>query len=467
MSTSLWDLYCRLDDNRPAFILDSSQFNAGTGRFSFMGYGPDMLFRSRQQTVEIVEGNRRTLIQADPLDYLHQVLTAWRRPPEVKASFPLQGGLIGYLGYDLKHQIESLPALQTDNWGLYDQYWGVYKTIVVEESGTGRKWVVGSGRKAVNRTWRELSRLPPLPDTSRCFRIGSIRSNYDRSRYLEAVKKVQEYIRSGDVYQVNLSQQLTFPFQGNSRALYQALRQTNTCCFGAHLHFPEYDILSMSPERLIKMEHGRIETRPIKGTRPRSRNAEENRRRAWDLFTSEKERAELLMIVDLERNDFSRICTPGSVKVSRLFSIHEYDTVLHMDATIEGCLKKGLGLPQIIRAVFPGGSVTGAPKIRAMQVIEELEPDRRGVYTGSIGYLDFAGNCDLNIAIRTAVIKANQGYYNAGGGLVIDSVPELEYRETWAKSRALLRIRKEGGRYEDLVERNICRRKSEDLAGQQ
>ncbi len=270
------------------------------------------------------------------------------------------------------------------------------------------------------------------------LRAVGLKSNFSREGYCRAVEKSLEYIAAGDIYQVNISQRFSAELKTGIWELYRRLRHLNPAPFASFLRFPEVSVLSSSPERFLLVEGNRVETRPIKGTRPRGDTAAEDSALKQELINSAKDRAELLMIVDLERNDLGRVCQTGSVKVPELFCLETYATVYHLVSTVTGTLPAGKNVLDLLPAVFPGGSITGAPKIRAMEIIEELEPVRRGIYTGSLGYLDFSGRADLNIVIRTFVIKNNRVYFQVGGGIVADSQPELEYQETLDKARALL-----------------------------
>ncbi len=263
-------------------------------------------------------------------------------------------------------------------------------------------------------------------------------SHFTLAAYCKAVERVKEYIAAGDIFQANLSQRFASPLSFSPWMLYKRLRSINPAPFAAYLSYPELVIASASPERFLKVKHGVVETRPIKGTRPRGKDPEEDRRLRTELLSSAKDRAELTMIIDLERNDLGRVCSFGSVHVPELIVLEEYPTVFHLVATVRGTLAPGKDLVDLLKATFPGGSITGAPKIRAMEIIEELEPVTRGVYTGAIGDLGFDGSADLNIVIRTFIIKDGWAYFQVGGGIVADSDPEMEYWETIHKGRALM-----------------------------
>lgn len=442
---SLWDIYKGLDDRYISFFLDSSLIEPEMGRFSIMGFDPVATFRSKGRDIEHIENGEIKRITSDPLKYLDSLLEKnkqldpWMSKNLESLDLPFINGLLGYIAYDMKDQIETIEAKTIDDLELYEQYWGIYNNVLIEDHIKNEKYYLYQDLVQGDIQYKLIEKaIEKESDLSLSLELGEISSNYSKAEYLEAIKIAKEHIRVGDIYQVNLSQRFQMDIKGCPKQFYEIWRKINPSSFGAFLHFPEYDILSISPERFIKIKDEIIETRPIKGTRPRGKNLIEDEKIARELLDSEKDRAELLMIVDLERNDLGRISKTGSIKVENLFKINKYATLYHLDAIVRGELYPETPYEQIIRACFPGGSITGAPKLKAMEIIEKLEPNRRGVYTGSIGYIDFRGNCDLNIAIRTAVIKDNILYYNAGGGIVADSVPEIEYEETLTKTKSLI-----------------------------
>lgn len=449
LKCDLWGLYARLN-RKDSFFLDSSLRDDDVGRYSFMGYNPCMMVRSKGEVIEYSEGGSFKKVKGNPLCFVDKVLAANKHLRAESSPFPFAGGIVGYFSYDLKNMIERLPVKNIDDVGVYDQYWGVYDTFLVEDHRNKSLWIAGYDVKKLNRMQEEVEELDGIenPFAEGAY-IGELIANFSREDYVKAIEKVRDYIRQGDIYQVNLSQRFQFEVKGNTRYIYDVIRRISPAPFAAFLSYEEFEVLSISPERFILIKDDYIETRPIKGTRPRGRNTEEDMRMRKELEESIKDRAELLMIVDLERNDLGRISRPGTVKVPELFRIKDYATIFHLDSIVTGRLKPGITYEEILRATFPGGSITGAPKIRSMEIIEELEPVCRGVYTGSIGYIDYRGNCDLNIAIRTMVIKNGQGYYQAGGGLTIDSDPEMEYEETWHKTKSLVLTREE-------VNRSVC-----------
>lgn len=342
-------------------------------------------------------------------------------------DFPFIGGAVGYLGYDMCHHVEILPKTTSDDLPVPDCFFGIYDGVIIINHLNNTVYVASPGllvdavpwanevesiihAGAVNRSVYPESTLQMLKMESTCPRL-SMTAGSSKANYLLAVQQIKDHIESGDVYQVNLTRRFTAPFKLPPFETYLRLRHMNPAPFAAYLDYGSGYILSSSPERFVQIRNGRIQTRPIKGTRPRGKTHEEDLSNRLELINSEKDRSELLMIVDLERNDLGRICKPGSIHVKELFELEEYATVYHMVATVEGVLETDVDAVDCLKAVFPGGSITGAPKIRAMEIIDELEPDRRGIYTGAIGYIGFDGQADFNIAIRTIIIQQGQAFF--------------------------------------------------------
>ena len=439
------------------FILDSSLSNDGLGKWSFLGANPFLIIEGKDGSyVECRTSNngRRTSNagssnenfehvkhkDCDGLERLRMIMAEYRF--ENTSKIPFIGGAVGFIAYDYGRQIETIPVLTEDDRSLPDMYFGLYDGIVALNQETGMLSLIALGiRDDSDRVIEELqtivetdvvtSLVRPLP------RCGAWEQNLEHTAYLEAVKQVKNYIASGDVYQVNLSQRVRCRFEGCPIQLYQALRTSNPGPYSAFINCEQFVLLSTSPEQLLRKRGREIETRPIKGTRPRGKTAREDMHNATVLQNSEKDRAELLMIVDLERNDLGRVAEVGSVRVEQLYHLEHYASVIHQIAVVKARLAAGKDVFDCIRALFPGGSITGAPKVRAMEIIEELEPTRRGVYTGSIGYIGFDGDAEFNIAIRSLHLKEGYLDYQAGSGIVWDSQPEDEYQETQDKGRAI------------------------------
>lgn len=432
-----------------SFFLDSALVAGGLGCFSFIGSNPFLVLRSRgNQVVLLRENGEQEVVAGDLFEVLRGFLECYRIAG--LADLPMVGGAVGYFGYDLCHFIEHLPAVARDDLELPEAYLGFYDTLMAFDHRRSRTYLVSTGLpevepesrrlRAQRRLGEFLARLrqpaPPQEEIS-FLPVGGVRANFSREGYLQAVERAREYIAAGDIFQVNLSQRFEVPLPFPAYQLYQRLRQCNPAPFAAYLNFPGAQVVSASPELFLRLRGDRVETRPMKGTRPRGADPEQDRALARDLRGSIKDRAENVMIVDLMRNDIGRVCRFGSVRVPRLYTLEKYATVWQLTSTVVGRLRSGLGVVDLLRATFPGGSVTGAPKVRAMEIIDVLEPIRRGVYTGAIGYISFHGDMELNMAIRTFVVKEGRAYFQVGGAVVYDSVAEAEYRETLDKARAL------------------------------
>ena len=444
------EVFNRLVGDHHPFLLESSLFDLpGKGRYTFMGSRPFLTVSAKQDRVKISEGAKVQTFRSDPFSVLKEILTALRveRPD---SDIPFPGGAVGYLAYDLCHFIERLPSTAEDDLQIPDLYLGFYNRILAYDHRENRWFLclVGTGREpfsdARDALLRDLERLGFSHGESAGPRVWGaspgLVSNFQHREYLDAVRRIIRYIQEGDVYQVNLSQRFSSPLRCAPFALYRRLRERNPSYLGGYLGFPELTIVSSSPERFLKLNGPSVETCPIKGTRRRGKTPEEDEALRKELAESGKDRAELNMIVDLERNDLGRVCRFGSVNVREHAVLETHPTVFHLVSTIEGILRAGLDVVDLLRATFPGGSITGAPKIRSMEIIDELEPHTRAVYTGSIGYISLDGRADLNIAIRTIVTKDNTAYFHVGGGIVADSDPEMEYEETLVKGRALKEV---------------------------
>ncbi|MBF8267402.1 MAG: pabB [Dehalococcoidia bacterium] len=435
-----------LDMPYPA-LLDGAMPGAPGGRFSYLTADPFMVVRSRGRHVTIERGSVREEIEDDPWSVL-QGLLRQHRGSQATGLPPFQGGALGYWSYDLGRHLEHLPSWAWDDLGLPEMYLGLYDWALAYDGDTGQSHLFSTGlpegteeraRLRAEEVMRRLKEIPRDAPSLTTDTPAPLRSNFTPEAYKSAVRRVKEYLAAGDVYQVNLSQRFQRPFQGDPWALYQRLRLDNPAPFAAYLGFPEVVVLSASPEEFLRLDGGQVRVRPIKGTRPTGRSREEDSLQAAELLASEKERAENVMIVDLLRNDVGRVCKIGSVRVPSLFAVERHPTVLHLVSTITGELLHTADAIDLLRACFPGGSVTGAPKVRAMEIIEELEPVRRGIYCGALGYISFGGDMGASIVIRTLVLTGGQVYLQLGGGIVADSDPEAEYQETLDKGLGLRR----------------------------
>ena len=430
---------CAVSGERLPFFLDSGMDPARLGRFSFVGCAPVLVAQSRGSRV-LVNGSR---VGRNPFAVLKRLLRQYRCP-RADAPIPFTGGAVGYLAYDLGRFVESLPDNTIDDIPVPEMHFAFYDAVAGYDHRAGRWYIATADTGAPGLDARRARLIdaiehPTPPPRFAPVSVTGLRSNFERADYLAAVGRVKDYIAAGDIFQANLSQRFQAETDAAPLDLYAALRAANPAPFAAYLPLDgRRAVLSSSPERFLKVVDRHVETRPIKGTRPRRRADEAfNERMRSELLASEKDRAELTMIVDLERNDLGRVCSYGTVRVTEPIVLEEYPTVYHLVATVEGDLRRGRGIVDLVKAAFPGGSITGAPKIRAMEIIDELEPTKRSVYTGNIGYIGFDGTVDLNVAIRTPILADGRVYLQVGGGIVADSDPEAEYRETLDKARAM------------------------------
>jgi para-aminobenzoate synthetase component 1 len=434
-------LFEAVADQPWAVWLDSGSHPLTQSRYDIITAEPYMTLVTRGTMTE-VRGAQNSLSPDDPLLLLRRTL---RCDTQLACDLPFTGGALGYFSYDLARRFERLPSVAADDMQMPEMAVGIYDWAVVVDHHERRSWLVGQGRDpATQAQWPErIARFSALPaERARApFRITApLVSSLSHDAYATAFRQVLNYIDAGDCYQVNLSQRFSAAATGDPWLAYQALRIVNPAPRAAYLNTPYGQILSSSPERFLKVERGQVETQPIKGTRARIGHARLDAERLRELQTSAKDRAENVMIVDLLRNDLSKTCESGSVQVTKLFDVESFATVHHLVSTVIGRLRSDRDALELLRGCFPGGSVTGAPKLRAMQIIEELEPQRRGIYCGAIGYVGCDGNLDTSIVIRTLLYTGGRVYFSAGGGIVADSKLEDEYQETFDKAAALLKL---------------------------
>ncbi|WP_371368494.1 Aminodeoxychorismate synthase component 1 [Sporomusa rhizae] len=445
------EIFAVFSEETYSVYLDSGKDFDGMGRYSFIARDPFLVFSSKGRTVYIKDKQKIRTFESDPFYELQQLLRIYKTPkmPDLP---PLTGGIIGYFGYDMGYLLETIPAVSIDDLENPDCVFGFYDTVLIFDHYTNKIYISSNGfpekdfisqqRRAearIDELTSLITKAQPLSEPKPQIPDGEYQSNFTHKGHCDMVQKGIDYIAAGDIFQVNLTQRFNAKVTVPPYELYRYLRHINPAPFAAFLNFGEVIVASASPERYLLVTDEMVETRPIKGTRPRGKDPESDRKLREDLITSEKDRAELVMIIDLERNDLGRVCEFGSVRVPDLIRLEEYATVFHLVSTVVGKLREGKDVIDLVTASFPGGSITGAPKVRAMEIIDELEKVRRSIYTGSIGYIDFNGDADLNIVIRTFVIKGDRAYYQVGGGIVADSVPELEYEESLDKARALMR----------------------------
>ena len=435
-----------IKDRANPFFLDSSLRKYGLGRYSFLGCEPFYVFKGQGPAA---------------LEKLRRLLERYKfKTP--KTDFPFVGGAVGYFSYDWGLSLEGIESRKKADLPLPEVFMGLYDVVIALDHWEKKLAVFSSGfpersafaaKKRAKERLRQVVGLLPEARTHigrmipvgrpPCLPAGRHRaapaSNFTKEGYLKAVTKAKEYIRKGDIYQVNLSQRFSAQSPVSPGELYASLRRESPGNFSAYLDCGDFQILSSSPERFLCLDGKKVFTRPMKGTRPRGKDAEDDTRQKNNLLKSAKDKAELMMITDLMRNDLGRVCEYGSVKVTQQKVLETYPTLHHLVAPVKGELDKKYDLVDVIKATFPGGSITGAPKIRAMEIIDELEPTRRNAYTGAIGYIGFDGTMDLSIAIRIIMLNGNKAYYQVGGGIVADSDPASEYEETLTKGKALLK----------------------------
>ena len=435
------------------FWLDSSLPGGEMGRWSFMGSNPFMLLKTYARRIVLEEEGITRSFSANPFEVLRQCLQRFSLE-RGDLHIPFLGGAVGFFSYDLGRMVENLPEQTEDDLNVPDVYLGFYHAFVAIDHTENRAFLVASGHPLQGEEAaakasvglvslrKKMRRRLILPDpwSEPEIAAADIQTFFSSHAYGEAVERIRDYIIAGDIYQANMTQRFDAPLRMPPFQLYRRLRQVNPAPFAAYLDCGhDLRVLCSSPERFVRLADNVVETRPIKGTRPRGKTPEEDSAFGEELLASEKDRAELVMIIDLERNDLGRVCAYGTVSVPELIALEKYATVFHLVSTVRGQLAPGKDTVDLLKAIFPGGSITGAPKIRAMEIIEEVEPVRRGVYTGSIGYIGFDGRADLNIVIRTFINKGDKLHLQVGGGIVYDSEPLLEYEETLHKAKALLK----------------------------
>jgi len=435
--------YLKLEkDRKYAFLLESVEGGATLGRYSFLGCDPFLVLRYSK---------------GEPSDFMALVRSTLKRYRSVTLPNlpPFTGGAVGYFGYDMVRTVEDIPQTANDDLGIDDAVLMFYKTILafdhlkhqihiisnllVDESQAPLEQQYHEAVEEIRRIERLLRtpiEMPLLPSGKDAV---TVTSNVEKETYLKSVKIAKEYIAAGDIFQVVLSQRFEVDLKISPFEIYRALRIVNPSPYMYFLKMPDTTIVGSSPEMLVKIRGREVLYRPIAGTRPRGKTEAEDEALARELLADEKERAEHIMLVDLGRNDLGRVCKYGTVKVEELMVVERYSHVMHLVSSLRGELTDNADLLDTLMACFPAGTVSGAPKVRAMEIIDQLETTRRGVYSGAIMYVDFSNNLDSCIAIRTLVARGGKGYVQAGGGIVADSVPENEYTETVNKSRALIR----------------------------
>ncbi len=457
-------IYKALALGKDCIFLDSSKKDSHYSKYSIIGANPYLSIQYKSgQVLEKRPGSTKQVEVHDFFDYLHDLLK--ENTLDNPTDLPMIAGALGYLSYDLCEEIEELPHSAKPLYDIPDGYFVCYDNYIILDHVKDQVTVSGLGiledsKKSVTAILDKISCVGDAKSTSSTSPIANstspisqdaipedmisegdkripMVSPFTKSSYMEAVEIMRNYIEDGHIYIANMTHTFSGQYSKDPTLTYENLRRINPAPFSAYMPLEGFQILSSSPERFVDIRQGLVKTRPIKGTVPRGSSPEEDLTLRKQLEASEKDKSELLMIVDLERNDLSKVCTPGSVKVTELFKTEQYATVYHLVSTIEGRLKENYSAVHCIKAAFPGGSITGAPKIRAMEIIDELEANKRHLYTGSIGYFGFDGNADFNIVIRTMVLKDDQVHIGVGGGITWESDPASEYQETLDKAKAL------------------------------
>ena len=431
-------VFMRFHKYKDIAFLDSS-LKDSRGRYSIIGLNS---YLKVEIDDELKVNNE--IIKEDSFHYLNKLFKDNYEKNDTE--LPIISGAIGYFSYDFGRKIETLPSTAIDDINIPKCILNFYDNFIIIDNKEKEIYVTAVGKlidcdKSIDDIEKVIYSDYIIENDKNEYSI-EIESNFEKDQYLKTIDKVKNYIEEGDIYICNLTQRLKVKTNKKPIDVFSKLRKINPSPFGGYIDYDDFKIVSSSPERFLRMKNGYIETVPIKGTRRRGSNKEEDNILREELRNSEKDKSELLMIIDLERNDLSKVCKENSIKVKDLFSIEEYATVFHLVTKVTGEIKEDKTVIDLIKATFPGGSITGAPKIRAMEIIEELEGVRRGIYTGVLGYIGFDNSCDLSIIIRTILFKEDYGYIGVGGGITYESDRDFEFEETIQKARALLEAMK-------------------------
>ncbi|SUY45763.1 para-aminobenzoate synthase component I [Clostridium putrefaciens] len=434
-----FDIYSVFKEDKTVTILDSGMGDGNLGRYSFIGLNSFATFKY-ENNICIINKKR---FNGEPFEELGKLISKYKI--KNNTEFPYVAGAMGYISYDIGRPIEGIHTMNVEEVKIPGCYFYFYDNGIIVDNIKKKTYITSLGilkskEDSINELKDKILKGHKIQYTELNKSDTEFISNFGKDEYIDTVERVRQYIRNGDVYITNLTQRFCCETKKEPYEVYKDLRHINPAPFAAFMNVEDFSLVCSSPERFLKIMNNIVETRPIKGTRPRGKNKEEDFKNRKELIDSEKDKSELLMIVDLERNDLSKVCKPYSVKVTELFKLEEYSTVFHLVSTIIGELKDEYTAIDCIKACFPGGSITGAPKVRSMEVIDELEHNRRNVYTGCIGYLGFDGNADLNIVIRTIFMKDGKAYLGVGGGITWESKKEEEYDETLDKARALMKV---------------------------
>lgn len=438
-------LFAAIRDLDDPIWMDSGKPRSLSGRFDIISAQPTTVLETVGKITRIITPQTIDESSEDPFALAQQLLDTFEPADHSLSHYPFLGGLAGYFGYDLGHRIEALPNLLGKVDSLPDLRLGLYNWALVLNHSSRKAWLIfrndcpATLRETVSKRLKQADNGESLPQSDR-GETNPFEPSMSRDAYLNAVSQIKAYIAQGDCYQVNLARHFSAKYQGDSWHLYRVLRRILPSPYSCYYQFGKRNqaVLSFSPERFLKLSAGQVETKPIKGTARRGRTVEEDQQNAIALMNSTKNRAENLMIVDLLRNDLGKTCQPGSIRVPKLFALESFPNVHHLVSTVTGKLRDGESPLSLLRGCFPGGSITGAPKKRAMEIIEALETCRRSVYCGSIGYISSTGRMDTNIAIRTILADGDRLHCWGGGGIVADSNAESEFQEILDKIRVLI-----------------------------
>lgn len=438
-----FEIFSVFKDEDEVIYLDSGMDERKLGKYSIIVFNPFITLKGKNNEITIRRDGNIENKHGDYLEAFRGLLKQYTYSNDT--DLPFLGGAVGYLAYDVIRIIENIPKTGVDDVDIPDIYFNFYEGSIIIDNQEKKVYAAHLNIKNKSQAFfsyieKKIREYKNIDNEDEMIEKKQIISNFTKEEYIFAINKIKDYILQGDSYEVNLSQRFEAPCKKSPFSLYSALRKINQAPFASFLALEGFSVISSSPERFIKIKDRKIETRPIKGTIRRGENEKEDEANKKILLQSEKDKAELLMIVDLERSDLSKICKKDTVKVDELFILEEYPTVFHLVGNISGELKDNVDIVDCIKAMFPGGSITGAPKIRSMEIIDEIEPNLRNIYTGSIGYIGFDGNTDLNIVIRTILVKNDRAYFGVGGAITWDSSAEDEYTETLDKGRALMRV---------------------------
>lgn len=444
-----------IDKGGSAFLLESVEGGEKWGRYSLLGVEPKVIFKSKGDNIEIIANGKKSRIKGSPISVLREMLSRYK--PVATDELPrFYGGAVGYIGYDMVRFFEDLPDISSSDIQSHDAFFVITETLLIFDNLEHKIRIVANAfigdkdnpadvyKKATKKIDALIKRLKnkgtgQKVEVRRKNTCKDVISNFSKNKFVGGVLKAKEYIQAGDIIQVVLSQRFETGLDVDPFDIYRALRVINPSPYMFYLRLDGMELIGSSPEILVRVDGKDIDVRPIAGTRPRGRDEAEDKRLEDELLKDPKEIAEHIMLVDLGRNDIGRVAETGSVSVNEFMVVERYSHVMHIVSNVHGRLRKNKDSFDALRACFPAGTLTGAPKVRAMEIIEEIEPAKRGAYGGSVGYFGFSGNMDMAITIRTLVVKSGKIYIQAGAGIVADSVPEKEYQETINKSKAMLK----------------------------